>query len=496
MSKIRVTYSGLIALGIRLVSIFTGLIFTVIITRQLTPEDFGLWGLINGIIFYALILSPIINYWTTREIARGEKTVKNSVFSNLILVFFGLIIYSIAAYLIGNESDVDTDIIIFSGILIPIIFLNDTFNAINSGSKPQVVSYALITFEIVKILSAIILIFIFDYEIKGVIIAVFVGYISSVIISYQLSNKEYNSKINFKFFINKIKLFWIPTYRNFPALLATSDVIVFSIITGSLVGVAYFTASKTLGMMVNHVRAINVGLYPKLLESEKKEFIKENLIKFSYIGFPLTGFAIIFSKAGLYALNPIYEIAWPVVILISLKMFFKSLNQMFFDILLGLENIDKNKIATTKEFIRSNLFWVPTFDLIRHGIYIVSLIIIFIIFRENFNSLIELVIVWSFIGFIVEIPLTVYLHNKIKLEVKNIFEKKYIIKYLILTLIIFSFSGMILDKFIIYDEKFFTYFPQLIIFILIPIIMYLGITYFVDKKTKILFKSIFNEFRG
>ena len=76
MTGIRVTYSGLISLAIRLFSIITGLVFTLIVTRQLTIEEFGTWGLISGIFIYALAVHPIVGYWATREIARGENSGK------------------------------------------------------------------------------------------------------------------------------------------------------------------------------------------------------------------------------------------------------------------------------------------------------------------------------------------------------------------------------------------------------------------------------------
>jgi len=56
MSGIRVTYSGLVSFGINLISVVTGLVFTLIVTRKLSVEEFGTWGLINGIIIQ---LSPI-----------------------------------------------------------------------------------------------------------------------------------------------------------------------------------------------------------------------------------------------------------------------------------------------------------------------------------------------------------------------------------------------------------------------------------------------------
>ena len=56
MSGIRVTYSGLISFVVGLASVFTGIIFVLIVTRQLTPEEFGTWNLIGGLIIYVIII--------------------------------------------------------------------------------------------------------------------------------------------------------------------------------------------------------------------------------------------------------------------------------------------------------------------------------------------------------------------------------------------------------------------------------------------------------
>ena len=74
MSKIRVTYTALISFATNLISVITGLAFVVIVTRSLTPDEFGTWGLISGLLAYAVIISPIVCYWSTRETARGEKS--------------------------------------------------------------------------------------------------------------------------------------------------------------------------------------------------------------------------------------------------------------------------------------------------------------------------------------------------------------------------------------------------------------------------------------
>ena len=73
MSEIRVGYSGLISFATGILMIFPGLIFTLVLTRNLSPEEYGTWSLILGLVVYGLILEPVISYWSTRETARGNQ---------------------------------------------------------------------------------------------------------------------------------------------------------------------------------------------------------------------------------------------------------------------------------------------------------------------------------------------------------------------------------------------------------------------------------------
>ena len=494
LSNIRVTYSGLLSFGIRLISIFTGIVFTLIVTRQLSPEEFGTWGVINGIIVYALIINPIISYWVTREIARGEKSAKTAIFSSSLFSLGGISIYIIAAFIVGVNSDADLNTLLFATILIPIIFLNNCITAICLGYKPQVRSYGLLAFEIIKIPSVLLFIFYYELGVEGAILSTFLAYFVSIGIQAGFVRKQLRVKFQKKYLKKWLRMFWLPSYRTLPGMLAMSDVVIFSIITESVVGVAYYTAAKTIGMLVNHVRAFSTGIYPKLLETEKQEFLQENLIKLFFFAFPLTAFSIIFAKPGLFILNPIYGVAASFVIFISLRMFLKTLNQIFFQALLGMEKTDKNENSTFRDYIKSNLVWIPTFDLIRHGVYIGVLAILLLAITSQTDEMLDLVFYWTVIGFIVEIPLTIYIIHIAKKSFTLKIDKISTLKYLVVSILVFGIIGIVMEKNLTYNESIFEFLPSVMIYAIIGIMSYFGIIYFIDQKTKKLFKAIWNEF--
>ena len=102
MSDIRVTYTGLISLIGGIISIFTGVIFTLIITRSVTPEEYGTWGLIVGLITYVSLIGPIVSYWSTRDTARNIQSGKTAVLSSILLSIGAISIYILISYLMGN----------------------------------------------------------------------------------------------------------------------------------------------------------------------------------------------------------------------------------------------------------------------------------------------------------------------------------------------------------------------------------------------------------
>jgi O-antigen/teichoic acid export membrane protein len=496
LSNIRVTYSGLISLAIRLSSVFTGLAFTLIVTRQLTAEEFGTWSLISGIVIYAVIINPMVNYWATRDVARGIDSGKTAFSTSAMLSVGGTLVYIVIAYFVGIQSDAKVDILLLASILIPAMFLNDALNAINTGSKPHAVSYGFLGFEITKIPIGLILVYFLKLGIEGAIYATFLAYIVSVFIQFIYAKEKLRGKYNSQTVKKWFKLSWLPTYRNVPSLLSLSDVVIFSIITGTVIGVAYYSAARTIGFLVNHTRSFSTAVYPKLLETKKHEYLQENLIQTLYFAFPISALSITLARPGLFVLNPIYEAAASVVIIFTIRSFLTTLNQMFFQALQGIEDVDIEKNSTFRDYVKSKLILYPTFQLIRHGIYIGTLVLMLIFIPLDEENELELVMYWALIGLIIEIPLFIYIFNLTKKNFVLKLELKTILKYALTSLIAFGIMYILIEQYLNYKNSIFEFLPNLLIFVAFGIGVYLGITYLIDNRTKVLFKAIITEIIG
>ena len=148
LSEVRVTYSGLISLLMALSTVVTGGIFILIVTRNLTVEELGTWGLIGGLVTYVIVLEPVISYWTTREIARDINSGKTAVLTSGIFSIGGILSFILIAFFVSEPTGADIDILLFAALMIPFTFLNRTLSSIALGWKPQLNSYGMLALDL------------------------------------------------------------------------------------------------------------------------------------------------------------------------------------------------------------------------------------------------------------------------------------------------------------------------------------------------------------
>jgi O-antigen/teichoic acid export membrane protein len=493
LSKIRVTYSGLIALTVGLVSVITGIVFTLIVTRQLTADEFGTWALIGGLLSYVIITETTISYWTTREIARGNESGRTALFASGVFSTVGIAIYIVIAYLVALQQNLDTEVLLLGGIIVPLFFLNRTLTAINYGWKPQIVSYGILSVELAKIPAGLILVYILDLGLAGAIQATAIAYFVSVILQLICARSKLRNSINFQSIKKWIKFSWIPLYPGISNFLHKLDVLIFSAITGSVTGLAYYAAANTISSLVAQTGGISRALYPKLLESEQREYLKENLTRLFYFALPFSAISITFAKPALFALNPIYEIAAPVVIFLTGKMFLANLSSVFYQSLIGIEKVDVNENSTWKDYVKSKLFLVPTILIIQGIIFVASIILGIIILLGLNTAELDLVMFWSISIFVVQIPFTAYLYKLVKKNFKSILDLKAVTKYFVSTFAIFIPIYFLTENFLEYKISIFEFLPDLMVYVVIGIAGYLGLTYLIDSKTRVFFKAILHE---
>jgi len=491
MSDIRVTYSGLIAFAVGIGSLLTGMMFVLIITRRLTPEEFGIWSLIGSIISYFLISEMIISFWSTRQIARKKEIGKTVVTSSLILSIALIPVYLIYVFAISETSSIDIEIMIFGVILLPTQFLSKAITGINLAHRPQVVSYGIIIFETIKIPIALAFVVVYELGVQGAIIAVFLAILVRIGIQLYFARNKLKNQFSFVTLKNWFKISWVVIYSNLTSYVWKIDAVLFIVITNSVIGLAYYHASLIIANIITNSGAISQGLYPKLLSNGSYDYVKENFTRTMYFAIPLLAITIIFSKPVLFALNPLYQDAGIIVILLALRLFFHMPNAIFVVFLKGIEKVDVNENPKFKNLIKSYLFSISTVSLIQSIIYLSVMVIGLLILTMGSDK--EFVIWWAFSALISEIPFTFYWWFKTQKHIKFPFPAIEITKYCLAS-VAFVIVYFLTSEFIIkYQISIYDFLPGLIIQFMICAATYIAITYLIDKKSRNLIKAIMNE---
>jgi len=496
MSDIRVTYTGFISFFVSIIIVITGSLVTLILTRTLSQEEFGTWGLIAGITQYVLVFSAIITFWSTRDIARKIESGKTAILGQMIFSIIAVILYIFVSYFLGNRVNLDLDILFFSVILIPMMFLSGVLTAITLGWKPHVISYGLVSFGISQIIFAFIFVYYYDLGVYGIILANFISYGVNIIILLKFSKNKITNELNFNFFKKWLKLSWIPLYPWLAIIFSALEISIFTLMTGSVMGLAIWTASIAISSIVIHVSTISKAVYPKLLGDKNVHYLRENISLLFFFNFLVVGIIIALAKPALYALNPIYVNAFLVVIILAISHFFLVLSTVSTQSLAGSENIDLNGKTTLKNYLRSKLFYPHTIRFVE-SLFFIPILIVGLYFLINAeHSDIDLLVFWSLIILIIHIPVSIYLTFKMTKALCFKLDYKRILKYFIIGLFSFTTIFIISENYLVFEKNLFTFLPNLLLLFTLGILFYLSLCYVFDKKIRLLVTSILKEIKS
>lgn len=214
-----------------------------------------------------------------------------------------------------------------------------------------------------------------------------------------------------------------------------------------------------------------------------------------YFAIPLLGISIIFSKPALFALNPAYSGATLVVVMLASRTFLYVITGILYQILLGMETTDVEQNPKYSSLAKSKLIIIPTINNIHYSLYIVAFIIMLFILNSYGASELELVTWWSTVSFILQIPFLIYAWILVQKNIKFSIPYESILKYTVATISLAIVFFLTSESIVNYEPSIYNFLPSLILQLGICIGVYLLITYVIDKKTRMLIKSILSEFK-
>jgi len=376
-SEIRVQYSGFIIFAARLISVATGLAFTLMLTRSTTEQQLGIWGNITDILTYFTFLAPAFPFWAMRFAARNkEGTIKTGLLANLTISLVSTAVYLPTVPLLMSWigiSETYTIIYLVASMQIIETYLIAILEACMRAKMPQTIGYGLLIGECCKIPLAYVLLY-SPYKIEqplmGALLSLIIAFSIQIIYYLKLILKELKQSIQRSYIREWLKGSTINIYYFIGdriAALVFIVLIAYNPIVGSQARGIY-QAAMIIANIIIYSNSLSFALYPKLLAERNTRYITTSLETVLMFAIPMTFGAIALSDSYLTILNEIYSEASLMLIILAINAFIQTISQLFSSVLLGFEKIDEKAKIPLRGLLKSPLFKAFTLSYVHSAI--------------------------------------------------------------------------------------------------------------------------------
>ena len=356
----------------KLLSIGTGLIFSLMIFRNTTTQEYGIYGNLADTLAYFTLPAMIIPFWTTRFTARNhEGSPKTGLTANLLLSTLLAAIYTLLLPVITAAFHVETYIIIYTIVAIQIleIYTLNAFEGILHATKPQTIAYGFLVFEICKVIIGYVLVVQQKLSLFGVVASVIIAYSLKLLFYVKLTKGELHGTIRWSYLKEWLKASPINLY-NIAGLRIAAFVLILLFIFAGEVARAYYGAALTIASIIGYSSLLAFALYPKLLSNTDLQDISTSLRMVLMFAIPMTAGAIILSDSYVMILESAYRAARPVLIVLAMSTLCLSISSVFGTIVSGTEKIDEKAKIPFKKLIKTRLFLFYTLSYIKAAVSI------------------------------------------------------------------------------------------------------------------------------
>ncbi|MCD6242611.1 hypothetical protein J7K06_02845 [Candidatus Bathyarchaeota archaeon] len=494
----RLVRSGLVLFLSRILSIATGMAFTIMITRNVPVEEYGVWRNINSdIIIYFTLLSAIFPFWIMRFVARGhEGSAKTGVIANLLLGIISSALYVFLIPFILPLLGISMNylpVYLLASFQIVELYMLSAFQSVLRVVNIESLSYGLLLEEVVRVALAYLFVMQLRMGLQGAMFALICGFLAQTLFFLYMSRKSLKGKIEWEYVKEWTKGSLANLYNIIGQRLATFSFILLIIICGEvgLKARAYYGASSQIATVITYSMYLVFALYPRLLILKNPEDVSESFKLFFMFALPMTAGIFVLADSYLTILGKgkidgefvDYSVATPVLRLLAFAMLALSISQVLNSILFGTEKIDLEARIHLKKLVKSKIFVVFTLSYIKAAIILPALLFFLPIFRDDpLTSALYIAVLM----FIAEIILLIIRCILVKKTLDFIFPWKNLLKY--------SFASAIMAVFLLLIDHP-TRISTVLLYTVIAGAIYFAILLIIDKDARSLVKEILNEIK-
>ena len=369
--EVRLKYSGIVIFLARLLSVGTGLVFTLMVTRSLSSEIFGIYGNLSDVLAYFALATGIFPFWAVRFAARDHKgSLSTVLLANIAIAVPSSIIYLVLLPTVLPILQVSIDyMVVYLLISIQIIenYVLTAIEAMLQAKKPQTIGFGLIVHETSKVCMGYVLILLFEKGLFGVVFSIIMAIFLQLLFYIKTIIPALHEKINWSYAKEWIKASPFNMYGILGQRLADS-ILLLLFIYGGKVARGYYGAAFTIANIVGYSSLIGYALYPRLLSKTQPEDITSSLKMVLMFAMPMTFGAIIMADSLLTILNIEYSAAIPILVLLSIDMLISCFSSVFGSVVYGAERLDAEAKIPLRKMIKSKLFLLLSLPYIQAAI--------------------------------------------------------------------------------------------------------------------------------
>jgi O-antigen/teichoic acid export membrane protein len=361
-SGIRVQYSGFIVFAARMVSVGTGLVFTLMLTRFTTQDQLGIWGNMNDILAYFAFLSSALPFWAIRFAARDkEGSTKTGLIANLAISIIAAVIYLPTIPLLMSLLHIsETYMIVYLIVSVQIIenYVISMLEACLRAKRPQIIGYGLLIEEFSRVLIAYILIVRLEQPLLGALLSLIIAFTIQMFYYFKLLYNELLQPIRWGYVKEWLKGSTVNIYYMVGDRIAAL-VFIMLIAYNPLAGPearGIYVAAWTIASIITYSAYLSYALYPKLLAESNIQDIITSLKAVLMFAIPMAAGAIALSDSYLTMLNETYRQAAAVLIILAINALVQTISGFYSSVLYGFERIDEKAKIPLKRLVKSPLF--------------------------------------------------------------------------------------------------------------------------------------------
>lgn len=375
-NEVRLTYSGFILFLSRLISVGTGLAFSLMVTRStIDPrQELGIYSNLGDTLTYFILPAMIIPFWTTRFTARNHAGApRTGLASNLILSAIFAAIYALLLPSITSAFQIgEAYVILYIIVVIQILELYTlrAFEAILHARQPQKIGYGFLIFEACKVIIGYILII--QRGVRGpealvaAVTSIIVAYTLQLVFYLRITTQGLQGKIRWSYVKEWLKASPINLYNIGGQRLAALVLILLFIYAGEARG--DYTAGQIIASIIGHSSVLAFALYPKLLSKIDPKDISTSLRMVLMFAIPMTAGAMILSDSYVTIMRIEFRLARPVLIILAMNALCVSVSSVFNTITSGTERVDEKAKISFRKLIKTRLFLMYTLPYVQAAI--------------------------------------------------------------------------------------------------------------------------------